>query len=208
VSPVEEFDWVALEIEADGAIGTVVDNEPHWATEGRETAAPSCELVTKTVERLLYKGDGSSRQVEVDAQKYIDADERGDKNRLGTTSFGDDDGVEPKFSPPSRLSGLVEIPLGFLDGFSDCINWHLERSRQRANKSGSSGEVSDAQFFEPAQALREVLVPAATHKLDRSQAKFLASTANKSLDCQLLLRGLGHRNPPSVCRGGPSILPS
>ena len=108
VSSVEELGWVALEIEADGAIGAVVDNEPHWATEGRETAAPSCELVTKTVERLLYKGDGSSRQVEVDAQKYVDADERGDKERFGTTSFGDDDSVGPKFQPskpPQRTRG-------------------------------------------------------------------------------------------------------
>ena len=87
VGSVEEFDWVSLKIEADGAIGAVVDDEPHRSAEGRETTAPSCELLTKAVERLLYKRDGGCRQVEVDAQEYVDADERGDKERLGTGFF-------------------------------------------------------------------------------------------------------------------------
>jgi hypothetical protein len=192
VGTVEEFDWVSLKIEADRAIGAVVDDEPYRSAEGRETTAPSCKLLTKAVERLLYKRDGGCRQVEIDAQEYVDADERGDKERLGTGSFGNEDGVGPKRRPPSSLGAFAEISLGRFDGFIEDISRHFKRSGERADEATSPSKISCAKLFKPPQALGRVLVPATTHQFGRFQAKFFAAITNKGLDCQGLLLCVGH----------------
>jgi hypothetical protein len=73
VSLVEEFDWISLKTKAHGTIRAVVDNESHGATEGWQTTAPSREPLAEALQGLRHKGDGSCRQVEVDAQKYVQA---------------------------------------------------------------------------------------------------------------------------------------
>jgi hypothetical protein len=56
VSLVEEFDWISLKIEADGAIRAVIDDDPYRMTEGWETTVPSRELLA-----VAFEGIASQR---------------------------------------------------------------------------------------------------------------------------------------------------
>ena len=74
---------------------------------------PFREPLAEAVQGLRHKGDGSCRQVEVDAQKYFHANEPSNRERLGTlgvpatlvqglwSRVSDDD-------HPSRAGGIPE----------------------------------------------------------------------------------------------------
>jgi hypothetical protein len=111
---------------------------------GRETTVPSRKLCVTKVMRAADRSKSTRKST-------VDADERSNKERLGTPSFGNDDGMRPKRRPPSGLGGLMEISLALIDGFFDHVDRHFERSRQRADEADTSLEVACAELFKPAQ---------------------------------------------------------
>ena len=88
IGSVEEFDCVSFKIEADGAIRTVVDDDSHSPTVSGKFTVPSHEPLTEPVEGLSEERGGGGAKVEIEPQQNIHSDESGDKDGLGSFSFG------------------------------------------------------------------------------------------------------------------------
>jgi hypothetical protein len=100
----------------------------------------------------------------------------------------------------------MDFALGVLNGFPHRFSRYIKRRGKSANECAAAAEVSLAELFEPPQTLRNVLVPAATDQLRRSQAKLFAPAGNEGLDGKLLV---SHETSSfSMSRGGLLNLPS
>ena len=68
---------------------------------------PSHESLTEPVDGLSEEGGGEGAKVEIQPQQNIHPDQSGHEERLGSLSFGENDGVWSERGAPSRFFGLV-----------------------------------------------------------------------------------------------------
>ena len=70
---------------------------------------PSHEPLMEPVQRLSKERARAGTKVEIKPQQNIHPDESGHEDRLGSLSFGENDGVRSERGAPSRFLGLTEI---------------------------------------------------------------------------------------------------
>jgi hypothetical protein len=80
------------------------------------------------------------------------------------------------------------LPLRLLNGLLNHIRRNFEGNRKATNESVGPRKATSADFLNSPKALGYVFVATATDNLDRSQAKFAATTGNEGKDRKLVLR--------------------